>query len=335
MKVILDFKNYKICEINISHVLEMVEKPDFQRLEDENHSCDIYRYQKRFYQQNNYFDIHGVITLGLINGNDKYQILDGQHRIAAYKKLLNEFIDFSVIVHIYEKKSQDELYLIYETINQSKKVELYKSMNEALIISKTIEYINVKFKPFIKNTNRPQVPNINLSLLSNALKNSELISKLSITTSDQLIQKITNLNDYYNSFTTDDWLKWKIEPSKILSKRENSSVLFSLGFYKEFEWIHVLLQNKDFDSVEHYQYNNNQKIPQQIRHQLWNIYFEKTTGNCYCCNEEVNVTNFEAGHIIPRVFGGKNEISNLKVICKVCNRDMGIMNLNDYKKQFQ
>jgi 5-methylcytosine-specific restriction endonuclease McrA len=72
-----------------------------------------------------------------------------------------------------------------------------------------------------------------------------------------------------------------------------------------------------------------------IRDILWEIHFGKSLiGNCYCCNEQIQYNkNYEAGHIEAEARGGKTEINNLKPVCRTCNRSMGTMNMEEFKKR--
>ena len=41
---------------------------------------------------------------------------------------------------------------------------------------------------------------------------------------------------------------------------------------------------------------------------------------------------FEAGHIIAERCGGPTNIENLRPICSLCNRSMGLKNMIDFMK---
>lgn len=69
--------------------------------------------------------------------------------------------------------------------------------------------------------------------------------------------------------------------------------------------------------------------------QLWNRYFDpsESKGICLCCRREtIFFTTFHKGHIIPRSFGGKEELDNLRPICSPCNLSMGAINMKVYMK---
>jgi len=40
--------------------------------------------------------------------------------------------------------------------------------------------------------------------------------------------------------------------------------------------------------------------------------------------------DMECGHIIAFARGGSSSDTNLEPICRICNRDMGIMDMRDY-----
>jgi 5-methylcytosine-specific restriction endonuclease McrA len=55
------------------------------------------------------------------------------------------------------------------------------------------------------------------------------------------------------------------------------------------------------------------------------------TGKCYVCENTLDYDNMECSHIIAHALGGDISLDNLQPCCKSCNRDMGIMNLYEYK----
>ena len=70
-----------------------------------------------------------------------------------------------------------------------------------------------------------------------------------------------------------------------------------------------------------------------LRKAVWlNTNKSDLRGICYCCENFIEFDNFVCGHIIPVSIGGETNISNMKAICSPCNLNMGIMNLDKYKK---
>lgn len=59
---------------------------------------------------------------------------------------------------------------------------------------------------------------------------------------------------------------------------------------------------------------------------------ENIEGKCYCCDNKITFDAFECGHITAFAEGGETNVDNLEAICKKCNRSMGKLNLEEYKK---
>ena len=79
-----------------------------------------------------------------------------------------------------------------------------------------------------------------------------------------------------------------------------------------------------------------QHIPKKLKNMIWDKYVgkEKGVGLCYCCSEEIDSKNFEAGHIIPEAKGGPTNVDNLRPICSCCNKSMGTQNMDVFKEKY-
>lgn len=79
------------------------------------------------------------------------------------------------------------------------------------------------------------------------------------------------------------------------------------------------------------------KFSKSLRDQVWIKYMgmKKTEGKCYCCKiRTIHFTDFEIGHNKSVAKGGKDNISNLKPICRTCNRGMGTKSIEWYRKKY-
>jgi len=78
------------------------------------------------------------------------------------------------------------------------------------------------------------------------------------------------------------------------------------------------------------------KIPKKLRLDVWDKYIGKDerNGNCYVCNYKIDITEFEAGHIVAEVNGGLTNLENLRPTCKKCNRSVATMNMDEYKQKY-
>ncbi len=76
-------------------------------------------------------------------------------------------------------------------------------------------------------------------------------------------------------------------------------------------------------------------IGKKQRELLWSTYLGKDSrlGQCYACNNELDILYSEAGHVIAFEQGGTDNIDNLRPICVTCNRGMGTENLEEYKEK--
>lgn len=73
-------------------------------------------------------------------------------------------------------------------------------------------------------------------------------------------------------------------------------------------------------------------IPKNIRIEVWENEHGKQCyiGWCYCCRQELEVNDFEAGHIKPYFHGGADQVENLKPICNSCNISMTTLHMYEY-----
>jgi hypothetical protein len=83
--------------------------------------------------------------------------------------------------------------------------------------------------------------------------------------------------------------------------------------------------------------NNTRKpIKHAIRKLVWAKYIgmRRGTGWCWCCRStEINMFEFEAGHVVAYKNGGKDTIDNLRPICRSCNASMGTQNMIAFQSE--
>ena len=77
------------------------------------------------------------------------------------------------------------------------------------------------------------------------------------------------------------------------------------------------------------------KLNKALRMTVWNTAFGKdnATGKCFCCNIDVTQQDFEAGHMRSVANGGIDHITNLKVVCRLCNGSMGKEDMIKFKER--
>jgi len=75
--------------------------------------------------------------------------------------------------------------------------------------------------------------------------------------------------------------------------------------------------------------------PKTVKEMVWAKYcgINKMIGKCYVCNRPIHFTSFEVGHNKAFTKGGKWNINNLRPICRTCNRSMGTMSIEAFKRK--
>ena len=74
------------------------------------------------------------------------------------------------------------------------------------------------------------------------------------------------------------------------------------------------------------------KIYATVRNAVWTHYNgDQLKIKCFCCNtEEISRGNYECGHVVSEKNGGDASITNLRPICSLCNKSMGIKSMDDF-----
>lgn len=320
---------------SISHLISIIQRPDFQRVIDDDHTHIIFQSIYNDYLIKGESFYYNEIQLGKLSHSNDIYIIDGQHRIAAAYLLYDKTgYDMSISVQIITANNISDLEDIYRRINTRKEVELYKSKDIAYIINGFKSFMLTEYKDYIakKGKHRPHVPNIDLEKLCLAIEHSNLIRELNIETIDQLIYHFKNFNSYLLSLSISDFKSLGYDLS-ITVKKSNKQL--AIGIYRSFEYIGFIINhvkhNIQYHSMDIKPFDNTKRISKLQRMDLWkNEIGDTLSGSCFVCKYPVSITTFEAGHIIPRAFGGSNELHNMKVLCRTCNNDCRCMNLMDY-----
>lgn len=323
--------------------------PDIQRKLDTNHVNEIYNFENEYYLLHNEYCLHGSISIA-INNNDIKYLIDGQHRCAAYLKLMNDYPERHIkltIDYYYFNGNDNSLNQIYKMVNEHKENFIVKcSIDKYKILNDIEKFYITNFNDYIKSSSKPHKPYFNLDTIKTELLESNILDILNITNSSELISKIISLNKYYSTIENDKFKKWGVK--NILSIKEkinDKSNKYYLGIYTD-EWIYRLIDmyqsNKDANEIEHLVMDFRMPINKALRKKVWSSYIGNLSNNeilfngkCYCCKELVSYDDFECGHIEPVTRGGKTELENLRPICRSCNRDMGTMNLEEFVKELR
>ena len=76
------------------------------------------------------------------------------------------------------------------------------------------------------------------------------------------------------------------------------------------------------------------KPPKKLREKVWaNAFGTEEVGECACCREVIDASNWECAHIVAHKFGGLQQEDNLVPTCRSCNRSMGTENLMAFRQR--
>lgn len=325
-------KHYKVY--NKSLLMTNFQIPTIQRDEIQNHIDEIYQFEQQYYDSHAEYCLHGNISVAIDIHTKTEYLIDGQHRLIAYKLLQEKYPHRSINISIdyYECQNNASIELIYKLINTNQINPITQlSLDEYKIINQTIRWLQTEFQSFAKKTANPHKPSFNPETIKNALIQKQIVQKLEIKNSQQLIDLITDLNTFYSQVPVNMFKKWGVRDiSKYMEKINAMSNRFYLGLYKT-EWIDILIDcpSNQYDLIDHMVEGYRIPISKLLRKQVWNSHL--LDGLCYCCNYPITYDNFECGHINAVSKGGKTTVDNLKPVCRSCNSDMRNTNMLEYK----
>ena len=325
--------------INSSNICsDKLSKPDCQRLLCNDQVNKIYNYQIDHYEKYGEFFFTNPITIGILN--EKYYIIDGQHRLKCIE-MLNYKCQFDVLINVLQIDSEDELDKKYIAINQNIPVPLPENIEDWKLFGRHVEeYISNNYSVYFSNSEKPNSPNFNKQKFIEYINENKIADKVN-NNFVTFNKEIENLNEYYKNTYSVSILKnfnrniiKQIEKSK--AKQPHNPLLLSL--YKNFEWVdrivYKLTENVSYENMEHLPKDYRVKIKPKLKREVWGKYFEDSLkGNCIVCVNEIDYDNFHCGHIKSVFYGGETTLSNLEPICASCNLNMGTQDLNVYKKE--
>lgn len=271
----------------------------------------------------------------LTNDGKKY-IIDGQHRVKAYKKVCEMHQNAYEIIVLYE-----------QCLNETQIKESFKRSNTQWIQSDTMienmyneeeqqqktngtkqqEFIqklwNEKLKDYngtkgmVSRSTKPKKPNINENNFLEMLQNLE---KNGITFSSYV--KLKDAYERANENIRQSNFEKYSKNEKLWSKCVKFNCFVGLVSESEFLKIMERLNEK------------RKPVPSGLKKECWRTKFSNNSnGKCEVCLKVIEALDFEAGHIISCYNGGEDTKENLVPICKDCNRSMGTQNLYEYKKE--
>ena len=279
--------------------------------------------------------------------NNKFILADGQHRLLAIDYLYknSEYSRFikkcMCLVTLITIESEDEYDKIFIEINKNKPVHLYRNIVDwKEVIKKFSIYFESRFKIYLKKSENPRIPNMNLDRLMRYIDENDIISKCKCDF-NTLKNEVNELNEFYKNH----WITAIKGPRYIKNvdtyisrcKDKQPTDPCFLGLYTQFEWLeritNKLMTKTSYEDMKHMRNGYRVAIPKPLRKAVWKKkHGNSMDGTCDCCDDPISYDTFEVGHDIAVANGGTNDLKNLYAICSSCNKDMGTMNYMDYRK---
>lgn len=336
---------------SINEIINKYKIPELQRLVDKNHISAMIKDQKSEYSKYGKFSILQSFTIAYNYVEDIGYILDGQHRLLAFAELkLQGYNIDNVLVPIvkYNINKNEDIEEYFSKINKHSPIKPIGNLisDEKKLCQLLLDKFNIYFKHKEKECrcNSPyisfnqMIENINVRNINKKLVN---VNKNIMDLWDNILGVDTFLSSISEKQLNIEVSK-KFLDCKKKGLKENKEVCY-LGVFRKFEWLdlalYALINDKDINKIGVTFYNDIMKskkrvdIPWCIRVNVWKKFTTNMTdeGKCYVCNNNLQFNNMECGHIIAHALGGEANYDNLMPICKTCNRDMGTMNMHEYK----
>lgn len=335
----LSQSNNMICVVHYEYLKNKIKVPDIQRDVSEEWVNELYKQQIEHYDKYNFVNI-GIIDIGVINDCDLLYLLNGQHRFKVLDLLCNDYNlhNINVYCNIHFVNDYAELNNKWIVLNHSRPVQIYNDSSINLIMNNIKKYLKNNYKKYLSESDKNHLSKMNLDKLELEINKIGLISLLKDHTI--FINLFEYINNHLLNLTIIEWNNM-LDSNNIeivqKTKLKNIHKPLLLGLYKNFEWLYVLksmIQNdiKTINKMPKMCYKR-KSIPNRLRIQVWNKRNDKnsTNGVCYVCNECISMHDFECAHVISTHFNGETILNNLEPTCRLCNNDMNIMNLEDYK----
>lgn len=347
--------------------------PNIQRAIDETVVASICEFQVNRFKERQSFLFLGHLTVGnvgnsmfLLDGQHRLKAIRSIYLfMPTYQILvlhLNITSSFSLIdaFSLMNKSTPVPDYVIQTTMDNSKRA----------IIDEFVTLFTALYRPYLSKSTRPQRPNVNVTQVADAIHNSNLLSE--INSAQGLIDYIKYLNinifpslDPKNVRKCIDKVK-DIPNSNILYISCDKDFTFP-SYYEEYKnrpyaSTHFQLSHptptshppvhshppplrpqplRDDDDDRERDPETGSRIlkkrkcvPKSIRTQLWDKYFQRTSGKCPICSADFNINTMHSGHIVSVVNGGSDMLTNLLPICSGCNASIGSENMNTFVKRY-
>lgn len=301
----------------ISSLKNKLNIPEIQRVIQPQRVDEIYKSIEHEYKQGREFISPGTFIVA--DCNNIWYLLDGQHRFAAYVKLLEEHkYDTEVMINIISIKDKDELEPLFNLVNNTLPVAyipegLNRSSCNEILRHFLISYPGIFSSSRSGNTVRPFIHTTRLE--------EQIITLLEFHPTN-LIKKLEDLNEELKTYNINQFKNSNSDKlDKLIELRskaiQKGGLLFGMfpGF-SCFDKLKVINEGTVFRKRD--------RIVPALRDKVWKIYNGNAlTGKCPWCDCEITKKDCHMAHDLAHSKGGDETIDNLYPCCGKCNLSMG------------
>ncbi len=302
--------------------------PYIQRSLKQERVNELYEVLLDYYDEYGY--VHDLNSIHIGKYQSEYFILDGQHRYNAYKRFFeNEDSiftketdkNFSVLVTMYNCLEEGEYEKIFDDLNTNyiSTTPLVLTEDEKKKKKVLVEFFDTNYKKYVESESKsPRFPNADRDEIIN-----DLLKTYPTKKSSEIINEFYKMNEMIG------------KDLEIRLPEKYERIKNKIAGIKKYEGKELFYVYKIHFEKESEKKHKRKSVPDAVRNTLWiSVFGHNMIGQCYCCNGEVHfIQNYEASHVVSVAHGGSDNIHNLRICCKSCNRSMGVKNLEDFKKE--
>jgi hypothetical protein len=330
---------------HVSDVLKTVKIPDFQRESDMIHIENIYNGISSQLKNNREPKLTGCLIT--VSTEAETYLLDGNHRLKAFKRLLEEGHDLKIYVQELKASREEAEELFNQTNTCLPVAEMPQGIKRSSVNEVTAYFYKkygstpAKREPLFRDTpssvvNRPRISRSKFEtavgqILELGFSPEEFIRKL-----DEHIAELNGKSLLYFKHSSNDTYKKlqdMLDIADIFGCR--LGMYFTQNYFKDLSTLMGVPEQKDINDVP--LVRTKSKIPQALRISVWNRYCGQTArvASCFFCNTEIKIESFHCAHDTADALGGDINIDNLYPCCATCNLSMGMKSFEEFQKKFK
>lgn len=250
---------------------------------------------------------------------EKEYLIDGQHRLSAYLKVLEELhVDLTVCVNVIEVSKEEEIERLFRLVNESLPLA---QLPDGISFADTNHITNHYLKTYS-------------GLFSTCKSGKPRKPRIHQTSFEEFVGRLIEENPTMNVMETIDQFNLQCKGKVWTYFRRSSSDTeqsiqthlrkcngFYLGMFDSDEWEALVLGRPVEICITRYK----KKISKALKTKVWDRYIGITSkqGNCPFCNTVITTTNFHCAHDVSEARGGDANVDNLYPCCASCNLSMG------------